>query len=323
MAPASRSRSSSSPSRRGSALHSAYLWQAPGYEALPIQPKETLDPQSPDAGPLSDTLRANLDAPGVGSVLGLLPDPFVRGIDYQKYFSEAGSRTRFGDRLGPGFPAYFVVALGLKSPLSILWLTAIGAWVVLSSRRLGAGGRSQDRQRDRTRAVLASTIPAIAVPLVYLSWCTTMQIGVRYALPVVPLLALYAGCGVAWLLALGSASGGHDRSTLDWRFALGRGVVCASAAALAGFLVSRWPHYAFSFNALAAERPYLWFGDSNICWRCGVEPDAARVEVQRRWPDSHEVFAESGPSLRARVRARRSLQSTRSTRRIPGPSLAA
>jgi 4-amino-4-deoxy-L-arabinose transferase-like glycosyltransferase len=240
-------------------LHTCYLWRVPGYFPRPQAASGApIDPQSADASPLSATLRSALQVPGVAPALALLPDPWVRGVDYQLYIAKAGV-THFGDRIGTGFAAYFVVALGVKLPLAFLALLVLG----LLARA--------PRAPPQLIPVVACSV---AVPLVYLSLFTTLQIGVRYLLPIVPLLCMVAARAFTWRWLPAALLAVH---------------VLATALA--------WPRYVQWFNPLASERPYLLFADSNVDWRAGQHDDRDREAVARAHPDASELFPLSGPQL--------------------------
>jgi hypothetical protein len=238
------------------ALHTAYAWSAPRFDAA-------------TATVSSGFVASVLNVPGAPAVLGLLPEPFVRGIDFHAQTAASGGATGtqlFG-RIGPGFAAYFVVALAVKLPLALLALLGIG----LLARR--------PAWPSRLRTVLCW---AIAVPFVYLSLFTKHQIGVRYLLSLVPLLYPIAGraCEALWMRGLGARL--LLAALLAWHL---------GASALA------WPHYVQYCNPLAGDRPYLLFNDSNLDWRAGAYPDRDLAAVERRWPSSERVFARSGPRL--------------------------
>jgi 4-amino-4-deoxy-L-arabinose transferase-like glycosyltransferase len=250
-------------------LHTCYLWVPGGYVprgAAPVEAASEQDAEDQSWGPKSASFRAiAASAPG-RAALHLLPDPWVRGVDYQKFYSENGT-TWFWHWVGPGFKSYYAVALGVKMPLAALLALAIG--LALRNPR-GA----------RFSATVAA--PAVAVPLVYLSCFTTLQIGVRYALMIVPLLSMYGGRGLAAL----------------WRWGLASRALALGVLALAFVEAARhWPRYVGAFNGLAQERPYLLFKDSNLDWRVAQLPDEDRDALRRRHPDAREVWANTGPSF--------------------------
>ncbi|MEM7200837.1 MAG: glycosyltransferase family 39 protein [Planctomycetota bacterium] len=251
-------------------LHACYGFRPGGYVVKPVASaaaEAPVDPRDPEAGPLSASFRGALELPGVAAAVGWLPEPFVRGIDYQKLFSEQGGRSYFRGAFGPGFGAYMVSALMLKLPLPLIILLALS---LLS------------RAPPWPRHALLLLGGLAAVPLLYLSFGTSLQIGVRYILPVVPLAAIVAARGA---VSLWRRPGGTALLA-----GLGAWVVLSTAVA--------WPNYVGWFNGLAKGQPYRWFNDSNVDWRHrGWSPDPAEAALARRHPGSERLSASSGPRL--------------------------
>ncbi len=249
------------------ALHAAYLFAVPGYAVQLPPPGLEIAAEDPTYGPKSAGVRAVAET-SIGRVaLAWLPEPWVRGADYQKLVSE-GLPTFFGDEVAPGFWTYYLVAFGTKLPLIALALLLLGA------------GVQKPRWPPHLRLI---TGVGIAVPLVFLSAITTLQVGVRYALPVVPLLCLLAGRGLAWL-------GCHTS------FLARCGSGLATVALLAGTALT-WPRFLPAFNSLA-PRPYLWFKDSTLDWRADAPAnDRDLAALRRRQPEGKLIDGALGPSF--------------------------
>lgn len=137
-----------------------------------------------------------------------------------------------GDR---PFPLYFLEALGLKTSLGLLALAALAA--ILTVRR-----------RDRT-AALHLWLPAGLVVLA--ASAGAVDVGVRYVLPVLPLLAVAAGMVVAPAGRL-----------LPWRRAAG----LAACTAVAASSLAHAPLHLGYFNELVPGRPERLLADSNLDW---------------------------------------------------------
>jgi len=249
------------------ALHTAYLWQAPGYEVRPAPAGVEVAPEDRTYGPHSAALRA-VAATGPGRILfHLLPEPWVRGADYQKLVSE-GLPTFFAGRVAPGFWTYYLVAFATKLPLLALGALLLGLFV-----------------RAPPWPPWLAWVCAVAtlVPLVFLSGITRLQIGVRYALPVVPFLCLAGGRGLAALAA--------------WRGLLGTAAAGAVGIGLVVGAATTWPRFLPAFNALA-PRPYLWFMDSTLDWRAdGPATDQDLAALRARHPDGVPMARAQGPSF--------------------------
>ncbi|MCC6670746.1 MAG: glycosyltransferase family 39 protein [Planctomycetes bacterium] len=250
-------------------LHACYGFGTGGYTVRPAAPAP-VNPQDPAAGPLSASFRRLVAWPLVPQLLALLPEPFVRGVDYQKFYSEQGGVTYFLDRiLRGGHPLYFVVALGTKLPLAFLALLGVGVAV------------RRPAWPARLRLLL---VLAIGVPVLYLSFFTALQIGVRYLLPVLPLLALVAARGGGWLVGEATTTPARVR----------RAGFAALLLGLLAFHATEAPRYIQAFNLLA-PRPYLLFWDSNLDWRVSWLHDEDEAVLHARHPDAARLPAEGGP----------------------------
>lgn len=244
-------------------LHTCYLWAAPGFR-MPAPGAVASSPFAADAPLRSALLRAALDMPLVETVLGWLPAPFVRGIDFQKLQSEGAGETPFFSASAFGHPGYFVVSLLLKLPLAWLALAGLGLW-------RGAPWPT----RVRTLLGLAALMP-----FVYLSLFSQLQNGVRYVLPTVVLLTLPAARAAVWLLERGVWS---------------RGLLGACVGALLVCLGVTWPRFDGSFNVLAGGRPYLIFADANYDWTARDLRDQRALLDQQ--PAAVSLSPQQGPSF--------------------------
>jgi 4-amino-4-deoxy-L-arabinose transferase-like glycosyltransferase len=167
-----------------------------------------------------------------------------------------------------GFPAFFPIALAVKTPLPLAALAAFGFIVVLrvGERGLrprepvaGGVGPSQgptvDHERGAPEQRFRALAPAIAI-VAYLAMVipSRTNIGVRHVLPVFPLLAMLAGHGavVAWRAA-------------RWRIAARAAAVAAAIWALA-IPFAAAPDYLPWFNALAGRNPDRVLIDSDLDW---------------------------------------------------------
>lgn len=228
------------------ALHTAYLWQPGGYSATATPPRSAAVQRVTEHG--------------VGAAaLALLPSPWVRGVDYQMTVSE-GQPTFLGNRVAPGFWSYYLVAFGVKLPLLALLLIAIGALL--------------PRRWPNNLGIL--TTLATAVPLVFLSGITTLQIGIRYALPIVP-----------WLCLMGARA-------MDAAARRSPALVAALTLTLAFTAARDWPNFQPAFNTLA-PRPYLWFMDSTLDWRVPSPHEPEVLRLQARHPEAQRITGAAGP----------------------------
>ncbi len=139
-----------------------------------------------------------------------------------------------------GWWYYYLVVLGVKTPLAFLALTAIGA-VVAFRRRRDAGG--------------AYALPlAISGALVFLSFFSRINTGVRYLLPVYFGFAILAAIGVSELI--------RPNARRKWTPA-------AAYVLLAWFALSSLfshPDYLAYFNELVGSEPEKVLADSDLDW---------------------------------------------------------
>jgi hypothetical protein len=246
-------------------LHSTYLWRVQGFRAAPPLAAAEAAAEDPEAGPRSGALRAVALTPPGRFALQLLPEPWVRGIDYQRVVSQ-GLPTWFGDRVADGFWSYYAVGFALKLPLLSLLLFGVGLLV----------------RRPAWPPWLGLVAGCLAgVPLLFLSGITRLQIGIRYALPALPFFCLVAGRGLGRVASAPSA-------------AL-RLLGCAAGLALIAGAAAAWPRYLTAFNALA-PRPYLWFRDSTLDWRAAApDADADLALLRARHPGGRVIQGSLGP----------------------------
>jgi 4-amino-4-deoxy-L-arabinose transferase-like glycosyltransferase len=187
------------------------------------------------------------DALGPLSVVPVpLPRAYVEGLDLVA-FNEATGAARgpaylFGERTSGRFPHYYPAVFGLKVPLGLWFLVAIG--VLLAVRRPWL----EDRSRDLVPAVLA-----LALFGGYFVVLCNAQMGIRLALMLIPFLILVA-----------SASA-EDRT---WGRPAGRAAVLGAVLWMLVSVASFQPHLIPYVNELLPDRTATWraIADSNLDW---------------------------------------------------------
>ncbi|MCA8955547.1 MAG: hypothetical protein KDC87_05705, partial [Planctomycetes bacterium] len=120
------------------------------------------------------------------------------------------------------------------------------------------------------------------LPFAYLSFATTLQIGVRYVLPQLALLCLLAARPVAALWSGGRTARAVLAMLTVW------------VAATAGL---QWPHNLGAMNALAGARPYRLFGDSTVSWQLVPGDDPALRTLLSRHAGAQRLYPRAGPRL--------------------------
>jgi hypothetical protein len=124
--------------------------------------------------------------PGAGRLAALFPGPFLRGIDFQQLQTARSWSPYLNGVFAPGHPTSYLWALATKLPEIALVCLGLGA--VRMVRRL----RQREAADGWSAALLVGGAYGVLV-LGFLSLATNMQLGIRYVLPLVPLLLLPAG----------------------------------------------------------------------------------------------------------------------------------
>lgn len=176
-----------------------------------------------------------------------VPYPYLQGLDAVLYRERSnvgyGQIYLLGElRRGEGFPAYFLVAYALKTPLAsqAVFLLAIAGLI---------RGRSW---RGFVRQEQFLVVPLIAFG-VYFSFFFRAQIGIRFVLMMFPLMHILAG-----RLVQGMGQGSKAK-----RFALVAGMASVVVSTLSYF-----PDFLAYFNEIVWDRrlAYRYLADSNLDW---------------------------------------------------------
>ncbi len=199
-----------------------------------------------------------------------LPLDFVAGIDLQRSIMETPHPTFLdGEWSLSGFRDYFLKAVAYKYPLALLGLAVIGAFALV-------------RHWRRENSVLVGCYLIPVVILVGIASFSTMQLGVRYVMPILPLIACCAGNS---LLAIGEGKS-TARSLL-----LILGVTG---------LLSVWrhhPHHLSYFNELAGGplRGRQHLVDSNLDWGQDLIRAQAAYQTHSEAPPKIAYFGTVDP----------------------------
>ncbi len=208
------------------------------------------------------------DAAGQGGIFAKIPTPLLHALEtvpvpapelldglWQVHNHVDAGHTAYllGRHSFHGWWYFFPVALAVKTPLAILLLAVLG---VLALGRASPDERGRALWKSmRLPAVLTAAILAINLP-------TSLNIGVRYMLPLYPLLALTAGIGTVWL----------------WRRYRRAAIILLVWTALSS--AAAHPDYLAYFNELGGTHPERILVDSDIDW--GQDMARLGVELQRR-----------------------------------------
>jgi hypothetical protein len=167
-----------------------------------------------------------------------------------------------------GWWYFFLVALAVKTPLGLLALTLIG---------FGALAREKLRPfawRDWAPAAAGTAVLLVSMP-------STLNIGVRYVLPLYPMMAITAGMGAVYL----------------WRRRhnprLWRGLAAALMIWTAGSSLAAHPDYLAYFNEIGGSRPERILVDSDLDWGQDMHLLEAALK-QRKVPSLHMACLYTG-----------------------------
>jgi 4-amino-4-deoxy-L-arabinose transferase-like glycosyltransferase len=191
-----------------------------------------------------------------------VPDACVVGFDYLFTMRQTTVLTLLMGVVSPQTHWYYApFALLIKWPIGFLAL--IGARKVLWL--LGP------RQRKRAWHERFVWLPAFAL-LLFAMFVTHLDVGIRYLLPMVPLLAVWCGALAAPAARFPLA---HLTAQRRWALAGALFAVLAAAEALAGE-----PYPVSFFNRLAGAHADQLINDSAVDWGQGLV--ALRDELKRR-----------------------------------------
>lgn len=151
-----------------------------------------------------------------------------------------------------GWPYFYLVALGVKTPLAILALGVPGL-VLLSSRK-----------QFGTRGWIAPSI--VLGILIVASFFSQIKIGTRHVLPVFVALAIGGGCASIWWLRKMDSRG------------LAQVVVLLLLLWVPVTSLAAHPDYLAYFNAIAGSRPEDFLVDSDLDWSQDVKRLAHRLK---------------------------------------------
>lgn len=197
--------------------------------------------------------------------LPVYPAPeYWRGIYHVRRENRQGRRNvLLGEVIRDGRWYFFPVALGVKTPIPFLLLTAVGGATLL--------GMGRHRRSALVPVLAAAAVLAAAM-------AANINIGVRHVLPIYPMLGICAGLGALRL----------------WHFRRLRLAGPALAVALGLWLavesVRAHPDYLPYFNQLAGEPHETVLLDSDLDWGqdLGRLADTLRArEVSRIWLAYH------------------------------------
>jgi hypothetical protein len=174
-----------------------------------------------------------------------LPAPYLQGLDALQLINDAGEFPEylFGRWSREGSPAYYLISILFKTPLPLLLAFLAAPFA---------------RRKDAPRGEVFLWLPALAL-LGWFSFFSSVHYGIRYVLPVLPLLTIWSVRLVPWLRSL------RERG----RLLRGAGAALLSVYPLSVLLAT--PDTISYFNLLARGRGDEILLDSNLDWGQGLK----------------------------------------------------
>jgi 4-amino-4-deoxy-L-arabinose transferase-like glycosyltransferase len=181
----------------------------------------------------------------------LLPSAYMQGLDALQLINDAGEFPEylFGRWSREGSPAYYLISIVFKTPLPLLLAFLVAPFA---------------RRKDAPRGEIFLWLPALAL-LAWFSFFSSVHYGIRYILPVVPLLTIWSARLVPWLRERG-------------RLLRGTGVALLAMYPLSALLVT--PDTLSYFNLLAGRRGDEILLDSNLDWGQGLKRVRAYMDQE-------------------------------------------
>ena len=171
-----------------------------------------------------------------------VPAPeFFDGIEEVRKHNRTGHLTYLMNHVNTiGWPYFYLVAFGVKTPLQLLALALVGLMLLVVQPARRARG--------------ALLVGLFGGPLVYASFYSQIMIGTRHLLPLFAFFAITGGLATVWLMR-------HNGARRWAQYALGLLLLSFSATSFASH-----PDYLPYFNILAGDRPEEFLVDSDLDW---------------------------------------------------------
>jgi len=220
------------------------------------RPYESIENLLGEGSALSNSVSDALEVPIVPKFVSLLSD----GIAQIRYHNRIGHRSYLLGEVGSrGWWYYYLVALGVKTPLPLLVVGLCGIGLLL---------RASDRERDWR--VAAPALGFLSV-LLFSSVYSNINLGVRHVLILYPLLAIAAAYAVMHLV-----------HALRHK-ALALVAVALFVAAQAGTSLLAYPDFMTYFNAVAGSKPERVLIPIDLDW--GQDLKRLEAELHKRGVD--------------------------------------
>jgi hypothetical protein len=200
---------------------------------------------------------------------GLLPPAYLEGLSFILQSSDSWRVFLWGRCSAEGWWWFFPFAFLIKTPIASLLLFLFSLITLLFWEWFPPGWRDP-KSADRSSPNLYDLSPLLIIGGVYGSAClaSRLDIGLRYLIPIYPVLFVLAGANGLWLFAAKSI----------FKIAL--------TALLVGTItesLSAWPDYLAFFNQIVGSRHgYQYLVDSSLDW--GQDLPSLRQWLEKNVP---------------------------------------
>jgi len=220
----------------------------------------------------SHAMRAAVETPVVGPLVKLFPAPFLRGLDFQMRQGERSWKTFVNGVTAPSHKDFYLWSMLCKTPEIVLVCAAL-----VLALRLPRLFRKDCEPGWRSAAAVTFSFALLCFG--YLSLFTRMQLGIRYVLPLYPLLFLWTGAllaGVRWTGA-------------------GFVALCAATAgAHALDLGQNWPDWIAYYNVSSGGQKYAFRRFLNTNSDFGQYHLTGATLLRERYPEVQIIGRDSG-----------------------------
>ena len=213
----------------------------------------------------SDLLVQVLSSPSIAPLAKLIPAPFLLGVDFQMDVGQTAHAGYLDGRFAFGHWDFYLQTLLRKTPE---WTVVL----VVGAIAIGATGWIRGRGSARARSSALVLLSTALMYSVYLSLFATLQCGIRYVLPLLPMSFIVAASIVRTRVL-------RDRTRSVRIGAFGLLV----AVSLLG-LRSSWPDLIGYYNPSSGGQAYAYryFRNSNTEWG-----QYRRADLSSMCPEGH------------------------------------
>ena len=212
----------------------------------------------------SNLFRILASSPILKWILNIFPAPYILGADYQLAASSVYKGVFY--KWYGGHPLYYLACILTKTAVPILIFFVFGLFSLIQKKKSG---------------LFCLVFPFIFI-LGYLSFANSLQIGIRYILPVYPLIMILGGGGIIYFWSKNKAFKGASSILLVW---------------LIVETIIFSPDYLGYFNEFIGgpRNGYILFADSNCDW--GQNFKKGRDKLKEKYKNIKFLTRMDGPQF--------------------------